>query len=170
MVDLSSQIINKTAPYQVVSSGNGVVRFITDNALVYEAGFTDDYTFLEENAYQFYLKEITGNSSSHDVKIMQTVGAIIEEFFAKNQSVVLYFCDTVDGKQAVRDRLFSSWYELSENRMKYTFLHGGAEFDGVSYFASVLIKNDNPDLDEVIQAFNSFKLLIKGKYPDVILY
>lgn len=169
MVLLSPEVINKTSPYHVIDIGEGAVRFITDKALVYEAGFAEDYTFLEDGCYQFYLKEISGSSASRDIKIMQTVGAIIEEFFNKNQSVVLYICDNSDGRQAVRDRIFTAWFDIYENKDKFTFLHGEAEFDGVGYFTSIIIRNDNPDLQDVIDAFNDFKQFILGKYPDVII-
>ena len=169
MVDLSHRDVNLVSPYRVIPTGVGVVRFITDQALVYEAGFTEDYTFLEENTYQFYLKEITGNSSSRDPKIMLTVGAIIEEFFNKNQSVALYICDTSDGRQAVRDRIFRGWFESSDKKDQYTLLHGEATFDGIGYFASIIVRNDNPDLQEVIDAFNSFKDMARAKYPDGII-
>lgn len=81
MQALSSIRINLTAPYRVVSTEEGVVRFMTDNALVYEAGFIEDYSLLEENGYQFYLKEISGKTASRDVKIMETVWAIFEESY-----------------------------------------------------------------------------------------
>lgn len=169
MLELSVSDINKTAPYPVISTGVGSVRFITGKALVYEAGFTPDYTFLEEGCYQFYLKEITGSSASRDVKIMGTVAAIIEEFFAKNQSVALYICDNSDGKQAVRDRIFTGWYDSYVNRDKYTMLHVEAKFDGVAYYTSVIISNSNPDLQDVIAAFNDFKKFVSDKYPDAVL-
>ena len=51
MIDLSSGAINSTAPYTVIPVGIMAFRFMTDNSLVYEAGFTEDYSLLEENAY-----------------------------------------------------------------------------------------------------------------------
>ena len=169
MKDLSAQKINESSPYKVVHTAKLVMRFITDKALVYEAGFIDDYTFMEGGCFQFYLKEISGSSASRDPKIMQTVGAIIEEFFDKNQSVVLYICDNSDGRQAVRDRIFKGWFDTYKNKDNFTFLHGEANFDDTSYFTSVIIRNDNPDLQDVIDAFNEFKRFILGKYPDVVI-
>ena len=169
MIDLSPNNINQTAPYKVISVGVGAVQFITDNSLIYEAGFSDDYSFMEENAYQFFLKEITGNSGPTDAKIMLTVGAIIEEFFTKNQSVMLYICDTSDGRQAARDRKFLTWFDIAENKKKYTLLHCTARFDGTGYFTAILIRNDNPDFDDIIKAYEDFRRQIKDKFPDVTL-
>jgi len=98
--------INAKAPYHTICTSGNVAVFMTDSGLFYEAGFVDDATFFEENAYQFYLKELTGTSSSPDRKIMETVGAIIEEFFFENESVVVYICDDSDGRQAIRNRIF----------------------------------------------------------------
>lgn len=91
-----------------------MVRFITDHALVYEAGFIEDYSLVEEDGYQFYLKEITGKSADADPKIMQTIWAVFEEFFAQNESVVLYICDITDGHQAARARIFANFMEISK--------------------------------------------------------
>ena len=169
MIELSPNAINRTASYSVIPVGTMAFRFITEKSLVYEVGFVEDYSFLEENAYLFYLKEITGSSAPTDIKIMLTVGAIIEEFFAKNQSVMLYICDTSDGRQAARDRKFLGWFENAENKKKYTLLHCTAKFDGVGYFTAILIKNDNPDLEDIKKAYDDYKQQIKDKFPDVTI-
>ena len=100
---------------------------------------------------------------------MLTVAAIIEEFFVKNQSVMLYICDTSDGRPAARDRKFLNWFEVAENKKKYTLLHCTAIFDGIGYFTAILLKNDNPDLEDIIKAFEDYKQQIKDKFDDVTL-
>lgn len=163
MNSLSSERINLTSPYKVISAGEGVVRFITDHALVYEAGFIEDYSLVEEDGYQFYLKEITGKSAAADPKIMQTIWAVFEEFFAQNESVVLYICDITDGHQAARARIFAKWFHAFEHEDKYTFIDGNVTFEEVTYFAAAIIAKSNPRHDEYVEAFAIFKEGVENK-------
>ena len=43
-------------------------------------------------------------------KVRETILAIVEEFFAKNNAAFLYICDTSGGLQKMRNRLFKYWY------------------------------------------------------------
>lgn len=158
--------INKVAPYKVVLVDINSYRFITDWGLVYEAGFVDDSTFMDENAYQFYLKELTGSSGPKDIKVMKTIGAIIEEFFFQNDSVVVYICDDSDGKQAVRNRIFINWFESFEHKDDYTLLTGQGKILNDSYYAAILLAKKNPDYEEIINAFSFFKMELRAKFPD----
>lgn len=164
MKTLSTERINQTSPYKVISAGEGVVRFITDKALVYEAGFIEDYSLVQENGYQFYLKEISGKSAAADAKIMQTIWAIFEEFFAQNESVVLYICDISDGHQAARARIFAKWFHTFEHEDRYTFIDGNITFEEICYFAAAIIAKSNPHHDEYVEAFMLFKEGIEQKF------
>lgn len=156
MLTLSPDRINQNAPYRLVLSNNNVLRFITDQGLVYEVGFTEDYTFMEENLYQFFISELTGNSYAPDPKIKSTIWAVLQEFFRQNENVVIYICDTSDGKQAIRNRLFQKWYNEFEEKDNYTIMYGKAEYEGVEYFASAIVANLNPNFAEVKLSFELF--------------
>lgn len=158
--------INRHAPYYTICKADSVAVFMTDNGLVYEAGFVEDYTFFEENAYQFYLKELTGSSGPRDNKIMSTVGAIIEEFLAQNDSVVVYICDDSDGRQAIRNRIFISWYNTTKKHENYTLLTGQGKISGYTYFAAAIVAKNNPDYHEIVHAFAFFKMEARAKFPD----
>lgn len=158
--------INKYAPYYTICKTDSVAVFMTDNGLVYEAGFVEDYTFFDENAYQFYLKELTGTSGPRDIKIMSTVAAIIEEFLIQNDSVVVYICDDSDGRQAIRNRMFISWFNTTERHDDYTLLMGHGTIGDCTYFAAAIVAKKNPDYQEIINAFAFFKMEVRAKFPD----
>ncbi|MDO4181904.1 MAG: DUF6169 family protein, partial [Bacteroidales bacterium] len=84
--------------------------------MIYEVGFVEDYTFMDSGAYQFYILEMTGSRFKEDPFVKQTICTIIEVFFEENDLVLLYICDMSDGKQSIRNRLFSKWYHEYENR------------------------------------------------------
>lgn len=166
MNPIQQNTINANAPYRVVCTTGNVAVFMTDNGLCYEAGFVEDYTFFEENSFQFYLKELTGSSAPRDPKIMDTVGAIVEDFLNQNESVVVYMCDTSDGKQAVRNRIFVHWFDMYSRKDEYTLLTGSGTVSGYKYFAAAIVAKKNPDYQDIINAFAFFKMQARAKFPD----
>ena len=60
-MNLSTKRINTFSPYKVFLKDNGSLCFKTQSGSVYEVGFVEDYTFMDENAYQFFIMELEGN-------------------------------------------------------------------------------------------------------------
>ncbi len=89
--------------------------------------------------------------------------AIIEEFFKANDVLLDYICDTKDGRQSARNRLFSQWFNHYPNRHLFTLRTMNVEFDGVSYYASAIIRNDNPAYHEYMAAIDTFEEEMKEK-------
>ena len=118
---------------------------------------------MDENAYQFYIIEANGNHLVKVDLVRKTIWVIIETFFLNNNPVILYICDMSDGKQAIRNRLFSIWYHEYEYKNDFTFLSTQVEVESNAYYASVIIKNSNPQLTEIKEAFNVFVEDLKEK-------
>ena len=85
----------------------------------------------------------------------------IDEFFKKNQSTLLYICEMGDGKQSMRSRLFEHWFNSYDRKMLFTLLTTSiVDEEGELNFATLIIRNDNPKLSEIIMEFSeSVKLL-----------
>ena len=98
-----------------------------------------------------------------DPLVKETVWAIIEVFFRENSNVLLYVCDTSDGRQASRDRLFDIWFYEYEKQEEYIHLTAKVESDSIYYFASVILKITHPHLDEIKEAFDVFTEDMKDK-------
>ena len=103
-------------------------------------GFVEDYMLLVENVYQFFLVPKTEAGTTRDAKIQQTITAIIEEFFAAQEVLLDYICDTKDGRQAARSRLFSGWFAKYPLRHQYTLRTMSVDFEGEAYYASVILR------------------------------
>ena len=105
MYCLSIEQINRISPYKVEIASDG-------NSLLFHTryGLVEDYTFFDKNTYQFFIVEKNGSRFLKDPLVKETVWAIIEVFFRENSNVLLYVCDTSDGRQASRDRLFDIWF------------------------------------------------------------
>lgn len=164
MYCLSIEQINRISPYKVeiASDGNSLI-FRTRYGLTYEVGFVEDYTFFDKDTYQFFIVEKNGNRFLKDVMVKETVWAIVEVFFQENSNVLLYVCDTSDGKQVIRDRLFDMWFYEYEKREEYVHFTAKVESDSIYYFASVILRTSHPQLKEIRGAFELFTEELKDK-------
>lgn len=162
MKELSIISINNKAPLQVTSTRNGAFEFYAENSR-YIVGFVEDYTIMESGVYQFFIENANDTKNTLNDKVFLTIVSIIEEFFACNNSAILYICDIMDGKQSARDRLFAMWFNLYEGNFNYTLSRISLKFEETDYYASLLISNTNPYYTEVLTAFNDFAKELTNK-------
>mgnify|MGYP006362341169 CR=1 FL=1 len=155
MKQLSLTIINNKAPLEVSLTPSGTFSFGSDKNS-YIVGFVEDQTILDNNVYQLFIENVNKTKNTLSTKVFQTIIAIIEEFFAANDSAILYICDVSDGKQSARDRLFAIWFNSYEGKFNYTLSRVAIQIDGIDYYASLLISNLNPSYAEILSAFNTF--------------
>ena len=155
MNKLSLTSINSKAPLEVTFTTSGTFAFGTETAK-YIVGFVEDQTIMDSGVYQFFIENVDGCKNTLSTKVYQTIVVIIEEFFRENDSAMLYICDTSDGKQSARDRLFSMWFHSYERHFNYTLSRVSIQIDGIYYYASLLISNSNPSYAEVLSAFKDF--------------
>ena len=156
MIALSVDTINQRAPYKLEQTGDTSFMFETKHGVVYSAGFMQDVSFLSEGVYQFYLVNLSGKTIGRDDDISETVRVVIEDFFTHKEVVMLYICDTADGRQASRDRLFRAWFYSFEESESYTLHTEGMMIDNVRYLSSVLLRKDHPLYMKVLSAFHNF--------------
>ena len=110
MNTLSLENINNHAPYGVRHREDNFYSFYfeTDFGLKYTISFMLENSFVQSGAFQFCINVEGAGRSPGDVRLRQTVFAIIEEFFAVNgKEAMLYLCETGDEKEGLRNRLFS---------------------------------------------------------------
>lgn len=130
--------------------------FVTEQGKKYEIGFIQDLMISDEGIYQFFISTEDKFKTAPDVKIQQTVMVVMTAFF-KTQGVVLdYICATEDNRQAARDRMFHRWFEHAMDKDQYCMRNMSVEIDGIWYFASVVLRKDNPRYDAVMEAVDRF--------------
>ena len=156
MIQLSAETINSRSPYKVTKEDNNIFIFKTKYGIVYSAGFIQDTSFYKDGVYQFFLINKSHKTGRKDENIYETVRVIIEEFFAQNESVMLYICDTTDGRQASRDRLFRAWFHSYIESESYTMCTDTMTIDNIRYFSSILMRKDYPKLIQVLSSFHNF--------------
>lgn len=78
-----------------------------------------------------------------DVKVRDTIIAIIDEFFVENNTPLLYICETGDKKQALRNRLFECWFSMYERKAQYTFVASSLkDEEGIENYTAIIVRND----------------------------
>lgn len=151
---LSLENINAASPYLVRLGGvTGTYEFITDSGVEIGIGFIEDDMVRSTISYQFIITNLNNRKSPRDNKIKETILLIVEEFFEKNQAALLYICETSDGKQKMRSRLFEFWFQTFEHKALFSTFSTTFVDEDIENFASVIIRNDNPDISKVILEF-----------------
>lgn len=168
MVELSLEAINSNAPYKVLPGlKKHNYRFVSESNIEFGVSFEEDETLiLSSESYQFGVFNNKGKKSPRDSKVRETIVAIVEEFFQKNQAALLYICETGDGKQAMRGRLFSYWFETYRNREAFLILPLSInDEEGIENFAALIIRRDNPQFNDVVTEFSNTINMLQGQKP-----
>lgn len=119
-----------------------------------------------EEAYHLIIANVNHHKSPSDFKVRDTVLQIVDEFFNTNNTTLLYICETGDNKQAMRSRLFEQWFATYRRKGFYTSMTSSiVDADGQLNFATIILRNDNPRLTQIIEEFTSTVQLLSQK-PD----
>lgn len=165
MVNLSVDAINELASYEVVKSNvTGMFEFVTDAGINFTVGFELVEGLLNVELYQFFIVNMDNRKSPRDMKLRETVMAIIQVFFETSNHAMLYICETGDNKQAMRNHLFNYWSNLSPVRKKlYTTTASLPDEDGIMNYATLCLRVDHPDFMAVVNEFSELVHLLGQK-------
>ena len=154
MINLPVEQISHAAPYKIRVLQDGSVFFTTDNGLHYIVSFDLDDVSLSRLCYQLVIVNVDNSPSPRDIKLRDTIVAIVEGFFASSNEVMLYICETGDGKQSMRNRLFSYWINYHKKNWNVSFWSSSVKDEnGVVNYATIIVRNDNPRFDKIAEKF-----------------
>ena len=114
----------------------------------------EDDTIWDSGAYQFLITNLSNSASPNDSKLKLTILYILDSFFKVNNDILLYICETGDGKQAMRNRLFIRWFQQYSEHHLYYFKTLEIQAEGIMNFAAIIVRFDNPKINEIIQEFD----------------
>lgn len=78
----------------------------------------------------------------------------MEEFFKSSTKGLLYVCDSMDGRQAARNRLFNRWFNSYGGRDKYLLLQREVPYEDVLQYVSLIVLKDHPEVQPITEAFD----------------
>lgn len=162
---LSLKRINENSSYPVETAGeDGFYQFFTDGGVHYSVGFMEDDILLSQNSYQLIIANINNHKSPRDRKVRDTIIAIVDEFFRNINLTLLYICETGDSKQSMRSRLFEYWFSTYNRKALFTMISSSiVDEEGIVNFATIILRNDNPNLSEIIAEFTESIQLLSQK-------
>lgn len=157
--------LNGNTPYRVsVGETTRSYCFTTCYGVDYSIDFVDDDLIESDESYQLIIANLNNKKSPRDYKVRDTILTIIEEFFTVNIATVLYICETGDSKQSQRNRLFDYWFSGYKYKHLYTLLSSSIkDEEGVMNYATLIVRNDNPKLVDVVNEFTKSVNLLNQK-------
>jgi hypothetical protein len=163
MNPLDLAYINRLAPYKVWTENGCDYLVETSYDLLFKIGFMDDYSIWQSGAYQFYINNESHQPSPNDDKLKATIFRIIEAFFAANPDILLYICETGDGRQAFRSRLFIRWFNNYMGRDQYVMQTAEVQEGKTKNFAALIVQKSNPRLAEILAEFDETISILTNK-------
>jgi len=156
MNKLSIESINAKTPYQVkFKQETSSYLFTSESNIDYAVDFTSDDLVQTDKAYQFVIANLNNKKSPRDKFVKETVIAIIEEFFKKNNSTILILYSTDDNKQSARCRLFEHWFETFSNKSLFIMKTSSVIDEyGIENISSIILRKDNPKQQELLEEFD----------------
>lgn len=154
MVNLDLEIVNKLSPYPVKVRTEKVYYFKTDFGMLCTIMFMEVYSIWETGAYQFIINNESNTPSPLDTKLRDTVFILIEAFFNVNPEILLYICETGDGKQEFRSRLFVRWFNTYSGREAYILETAEVKDGETNNFAALIVQKSNPKLSKILSEFD----------------
>lgn len=159
--------VNATAPYEVYwHEMSRTYRFRSDYGVVLAIAFDDDDMIENAESYVFSIINVNNVPSLRDLKMRDTVMLIIESFFDMNEAALLYICESGDGKQQMRSRLFEFWFSSYRMKDKFLLMPVSIEdMEGMENFAALIVRKDNPNILKIVAEFSNTVAMFRVK-PD----
>lgn len=161
MKPLSLQAINRVAPYKVTKLSESSFVFITPSGMIYHIFIDEDMDIAGCKSYQFVISN--NEKGPYDPFVKTTILAILYEFFDKNDEIILYICDTSDGREASRNRLFLRWFKQEDIGRRFIIKNTCKEIEGETFYIAIILQKSNPMLHAVIDEFSLLDASIHNK-------
>lgn len=150
---LSLDNINKTSPCHVEKLTDTVFVFHTKSNVVYYISFVEDMEIVGLQSYQFIIERKT-EKQGYDADVKAVIIAIIKDFFAQNNDILLYICDTSDGRESMRNRLFIRWFKETDKENLFEIKTTDAVVEGEGMFFAIIFKKSNPRYADISKEFD----------------
>jgi uncharacterized protein YdiU (UPF0061 family) len=161
----SLEAINAVAPYIVhIDEISHFFSFTTDFGVDIAVNFANDDLITCGESYQVILINANKKKSPRDEKVKQTVYAILAQFMLDHQSALIYICETSDGKQRSRARLFKSWINAYDYIHNFFFIYTSiTDIEGIDNAAAMIVRKDNPNMVNLVTEFAEVADILRNK-------
>ena len=109
-----------------------------------------------DNLYTFNFDRLDpGVDGMVDAYVSDTICAILVKFFQNHLDSMLITCDSSDGREMVRKRLFESWY-LSYAPPELIKIDRCGRTEDYNLVLSLFVWDDNPDKERLIAVLDEY--------------
>lgn len=109
-----------------------------------------------DNLYTFNFDRLNpGVDGMVDAYVSDTICAILVKFFQNHLDSMLITCDSSDGREMVRKRLFESWY-LSYAPPELIKIDCCGQAEDYNLVLSLFVWDDNPDKERLIAVLDEY--------------
>ena len=159
-------------PYPLEITNTGY-SFVTDQGLRYQLYFLEDTSLFKEHpllkgrAFWFNIENTGGNYdiAVEDERIGVTVFEVLFKFFAQQENVVIFVCDSLDNRQRARKRKFDQWFfKLNDGSLIKE--NGIVLSDEMEYYSGMIVHRNNPYLSKFLEAFRDLHAEMNSKDAD----
>ena len=133
-------------------------EFVTEKGVPYLVTFVE-YTLFDISpdlkTYSFNIERLSEQNAKlgqQDDKVRNTVLYVIYRFFLLNQDALITVCDSTDGRQTARKRLFDGWFDRF-NDGSLTKTDGTFTIEGHVNFASLIYCSVNKYSADLLREF-----------------
>lgn len=152
------------APYKVwAARRENEYNFISEYGVLYGVGFSEEMEIAGISAYQFSFARVNDVHGRFDHNIRRTLMAIISEFFNANNDIMIYICDTSDGRESSRNKLFLKWFDDAEAQERFVIRTAHANIEGQGFYTALIVEKRNPCLEAILQDFEVTAKLLTEK-------
>jgi hypothetical protein len=144
-------------PYKIHPCPDGFY-FITKSKIKYKVIFFttndlwDTHPEIKKLIFDFSFSP-TKETAKPDIRVSITIIIILKKFFKRYPNhIITYVCDSSDGKELSRFKLFHKWYDENSSGTDYhkeNHTHRGEN----NFCAGMIMKNSNPHKEAGIKAF-----------------
>ncbi len=154
-------------PFRLIGGLNHVYAFTTIDEIGYEIRFVpsaymfEDYLEPYIDAYEMIIAVADnplGKRLPADARTEPTVRAIFYDFFTLYERVVIFICDSADGRHEARARKFTSWYYYEMRPHFFKFDARWPDGDR-SILLSIILHDHNTHFADVV---NMIQMLGQG--------
>lgn len=145
--------------YDIIQESDTDFRFTTENGCIYSIKLegADYLKSISPNLfiYEFSFAKATGTDNRFDPKIKSTITNLIEGKLKNTHVTLFYVCETIDGKEDYRKRLFDRWFSKHDTNSHTVHTYPiRSEYAESTIYISVIISNENPYYNDVVSELN----------------
>jgi hypothetical protein len=118
------------------------------------------------NTFSFSIEPEDNQAHPIDMRIAATIVEILKHFFQNNENAMIMVCDSTDGKEEKRRKLFDRWYDKYADQQMLLKYDASAPLDEYRLHLSIYFTKTNPNRDILLKAFRD--LLTTDLYELVI--